>query len=66
VLAGEHGPLIDYHAAGDDARLSAPTPDHYLPLLYVLALQQPGEPVSFPVAGIDMGAIDMRSVAVGQ
>jgi 4,5-DOPA dioxygenase extradiol len=65
VLASDHGPLIDYLSAGDDARLSVPTPDHYLPLLYVLAQQQPGEPVSFPVAGIDMGAIDMRSVAVG-
>jgi 4,5-DOPA dioxygenase extradiol len=65
VLAGDHGPLIDYLSAGDDARLSVPTPDHYLPLLYVLAQQQPGEPVSFPVSGIDMGAIDMRSVAVG-
>lgn len=65
ALAGEHGPLIDYLSAGDDARLSVPTPEHYLPLLYVLAQQQPGEPVSFPVEGIDMGAIDMRSVAVG-
>jgi 4,5-DOPA dioxygenase extradiol len=66
VAAGRHAPLIDYLSAGDDARLSAPTPDHYLPLLYVLALQQPGEPVGFPVAGIDMGAIDMRCVTVGR
>lgn len=65
LLAGDHHALIDYQAAGDDARWSVPTPEHYLPLLYVIAQQQPGEPVSFPVTGIDMGAIDMHTVKVG-
>lgn len=65
LRAGEHGPVIDYAAAGDDARLAVPTPDHYLPLLYVIAQQQPGEPLSFPVEGIDMGSVDMSAVAVG-
>ena len=31
--------------------LSIPTPDHYLPLLYVLATRQQGELISFPVEG---------------
>ncbi len=65
MLAGEHTPLLHYLGNGEDARLSVPTPEHYLPLLYVIAQQQPGEAVSFPVEGIEMGAIDMRSVAVG-
>ncbi|MCK7579415.1 MAG: dioxygenase [Chromatiales bacterium] len=44
---------------------SVPTPEHYLPLLYVLAQQRPGETVSLPVEGIEYGSIDMLSVAVG-
>ena len=37
--------------ASRDAMLSAPTPDHYLPLLYVLALKRDGDKISFPVSG---------------
>lgn len=48
-----------------DAALSNPTPEHYLPLLYVLGARQPGEAVSVPVDGIEMGAISMLSVQVG-
>lgn len=62
---GEHQALIDVEKFGEAARLSIPTPEHYLPLLYVLAQQQPGETVSFPTAGIDWGSISMLSVAVG-
>ena len=62
---GNHEPLINYEALGTDAKLSAPTPDHYLPLLYVVALQKPGEPVSFPVKGVDGGSISMLSVQIG-
>lgn len=65
LLAGNHRQLINYLAEGEDARLSVPTPDHYLPLLYVIAQQQAGEAVGFPVEGIEMGAIDMRAVVVG-
>jgi 4,5-DOPA dioxygenase extradiol len=45
--------------------LAAPTPDHYLPLLYVIALQQPGEQVTFPVEGFDGGSISMLTVQIG-
>lgn len=64
LLAGDHAALIDYLSFGDDAHESVPTPEHYLPLLYVIAQQQAGEAVTFPVEGIDMGAIDMRTVAL--
>src|SRR5947207_4664740 len=57
MLAGEHEPLIDYGALGRDAALSIPTPDHYLPLLYVLAARQEGEIIRFPVEGVDGGSI---------
>jgi 4,5-DOPA dioxygenase extradiol len=65
MLAGEHKPLINYETLGQDAALSIPTPDHYLPLLYVLAAQQMGESVSFPVAGVDGGSISMLTVRIG-
>jgi 4,5-DOPA dioxygenase extradiol len=51
LVAGEDEPLINYEGLGRDAMLSVPTPDHYLPLLYILALRREGEPVSFPVRG---------------
>lgn len=62
---GEHDPLINYESLGRDAALSAPTPEHYLPLLYVLGAQQPGDSVSFPAAGVDGGSVSMLSVRVG-
>lgn len=63
--AGDHGPLVDYESLGGDAVLSVPTPDHYLPLLYVLGTRAPGEPVAFPVDGIDGGSVSMLSIQVG-
>ncbi len=65
LLASEHHPLVDYEKLGRDALLSIPTPDHYLPLLYVIATRQAGENVSFPVEGVDGGSISMLSVQVG-
>jgi 4,5-DOPA dioxygenase extradiol len=58
-------PLVAYETLGEDAMLSAPTPDHYLPLLYVLAQHHPGETLSFPVEGFDGGSISMLAVRAG-
>lgn len=57
-------PLINF-MQHENARLANPTPEHYLPLLYVLGTQQPDDPVTFPVDGIEMGAVSMLSVQVG-
>jgi 4,5-DOPA dioxygenase extradiol len=60
--------LIDYGRLGPDARLSIPTPDHYLPLLYVLGASKPGEtslPLGFPVEGIEGGSMSMLAVQIG-
>jgi len=65
MAGGDHAPLIGYETLGQDALLSAPTPDHYLPLLYVLAQQQAGDDVSFPVEGFDGGSISMTSARIG-
>jgi 4,5-DOPA dioxygenase extradiol len=65
IRAGEYAPLVDYEKLGRDAALSIPTPDHYLPLIYVLATGQKSERISFPVEGIDGGSISMLAVQIG-
>jgi 4,5-DOPA dioxygenase extradiol len=65
LLASEFKPLIDYETLGEDAALSIPTPDHYLPLLYVIAARQQGEIIRFPVEGIDGGSVSMLTVQIG-
>lgn len=65
LLAGDHKPLIDYETLGKEARLSIPTPDHYLPLLYVIGTRQSADLVTFPVEGVDGGSISMLTVQVG-
>ena len=62
VLENNHGPLVDYESLGRDALLSAPTPDHYLPLIYTLALRRESDQVTFPVEGVDGGSISMLTV----
>ena len=62
---GNFEPLVRYEAMGRDAMLSAPTPDHYLPLIYVLGAAQRDEPVTFPVDGVDGGAVSMLTVKIG-
>lgn len=65
ILNNDVATLIDYKSLGNDAMLSVPTPEHYLPLLYILALRRAGEQISFPVEGIDGGSISMLTVRIG-
>ncbi len=65
MVAGAYKPLIAYESLGSDARLSIPTPDHYLPMLYVIGSRQQGEVTSFPIEGVDGGSISMLTVRVG-
>ncbi len=65
LMSGEDAPLVNYEELGRDALLSAPTPDHYLPLVYVMALRRPDDVVTFPVQGFDGGSISMLTVQIG-
>jgi 4,5-DOPA dioxygenase extradiol len=64
ITAGEHADLVDYHRLGPYAEASINSAEHYLPLLYVLALQGKGEPVSFFNDDV-FAAISMTSLRVG-
>lgn len=57
--------LIDYEQAGADARLAVPTPEHYLPLLYVLGAQRDDEPLRVAIDGIEIRSIGMLSFWLG-
>ena len=65
IVAHDHAALMDMSRHGQAARHSVPTPEHYLPLLYVLATQSDDENVTIPVDGVDMGSISMLSALVG-
>jgi 4,5-DOPA dioxygenase extradiol len=65
LAARDHGALVDFETLGEDAHLSVPTPEHYLPLLYVAALQGADESMVFPVDGYDLGSIGMLTAVAG-
>jgi 4,5-DOPA dioxygenase extradiol len=65
ILGGNHDQLINYNKQGRAFELSIPTPEHYLPLLYALALQDKTDELSIfndqPIAG----SLTMTSVKIG-
>ena len=65
VREHNHENLINYQSLGRAVQMAAPTPDHYLPLLYALALQQEDEQVDFFNDKAVMGSLTMTSVKIG-
>lgn len=64
LAAGDDAALVDFAALGPDAQLAIPTPEHYLPLLYVLGARRPGEQLSFPSEGFEGGSMSMLSLQI--
>jgi len=60
----DHSSLIDYQRLGKEAMLAIPTPEHYLPLLYTLALKGKDETVSFFNDKAVGGSLTMTSVKI--
>lgn len=65
ILDGDHNPLINYRAQGTAFNLAIPTPEHYLPLLYSLALKEDNEAVELFNDKAVAGALTMTSVKIG-
>ncbi|HTE53451.1 MAG TPA: 4,5-DOPA dioxygenase extradiol [Kofleriaceae bacterium] len=65
LIARDFAAVARYEELGSDATLSAPTPEHFLPLVYAVAPCDADEPVSFPVEGFDGGSISMLAVRIG-
>ena len=65
IESGDFKSLIDYANLGREVQLAVPTPDHYLPLLYALALKEENEAVSFFNDKPVMGSLTMTSVRIG-
>ena len=65
IDAGDHQALIRYDQLGRAAQLSVPTSEHYLPLLYALAVKDEAEPIAYFNDAATMGSISMRSLIIG-
>ncbi len=65
ISAGSLEDLLDPLALAPEAALALPSLEHDLPLLYVLGVRDPGEPLAFFNAEVTLGAIAMRSIQVG-
>jgi 4,5-DOPA dioxygenase extradiol len=65
IQDGDHESLIHYERLGQSAKLSIPTPEHYLPLLYALGLQEKTDDVGIFNDKTLMGSISMTSVRIG-
>ena len=65
MLNGDHQKLIDYQSQGKAFELAIPTPEHYMPLLYTLALKEDHEHITLfndkPLAG----SLTMTSLKIG-
>jgi 4,5-DOPA dioxygenase extradiol len=65
LLKGDHQALTNDVLTSKSGKLSIPTTEHYLPLLYTLGATGNEEPVRFEYEGVENGSISMRSLSYG-
>jgi 4,5-DOPA dioxygenase extradiol len=65
ILSGDHKSLIDYKVQGRAFNLAIPTPDHFLPLLYSLALKEAGDSLEVFNDKAVAGSLTMTSLKIG-
>jgi 4,5-DOPA dioxygenase extradiol len=65
LIRGNHNDLLNCEDIGRANSYAVPTLDHYLPMIYVIALQQKGETITFTHEGFQNASISMRSFRVG-
>jgi len=66
ILSNDHQPLINYRAHGKAFNLAIPTPEHFLPLIYTLALKENNENIEFFNDKPVMGSLTMTSLKINQ
>ena len=62
ILDGNFNPLLNYETLGQAFRLSVPTPEHYLPLIYILGLKQEKEKIQLFNDKLLAGSLSMTSL----
>ena len=65
ILAGDHQDLVSFETLGNSAHRAIPTSEHFLPLLYVLAMIEKSDKISFFCEKVTLGSISMRSLKLG-
>ena len=65
ILANDHDPIINFQKQGQAAQLAINSGEHYVPLLYSLALKDDDDKVSFFAEKVWGGSVSMRSVRIG-
>lgn len=65
IMDGNHDPLINYHLQGKEFQLAIPTPEHYMPMIYALALQEKNENIHIFNDQAVAGALTMTSFKIG-
>ena len=64
ILSGDYKQLINYESQGKEFNLAVPTPEHFLPLLYILAMKEENENVSLFNDKSVGGSISMTSIKI--
>jgi 4,5-DOPA dioxygenase extradiol len=64
IVSGDYDSIIRYQNLGQAARLAIPTNEHYLPLLYILGLQDKQEQIRFFADRVTLGSVSMRSLMI--
>ena len=65
ITSGHVASLVNFQAQGEAAKMSHPSYDHFLPLLYAAGAVEAGEPVEFFNEGYQLASIAMRSAIWG-
>lgn len=65
ILDGNHKALIDFDKQGKAFTNAIPTPEHFLPLLYTLALQEKNESIKIFNDKAVAGSLTMTSLKIG-
>ena len=66
IMNDDHQSLINYSKQGKSFQLSIPTPEHFLPLLYILALKEKNDQISFFNDKTVAGSLSMMCVKISE